>query len=79
MQIGNLNLYKNVSGTIELSGDRNSRYCGKCVIGGLTIPYTADTVEELEEAFHKAVDAHLSSSTLGQAKEMNREGKRKSF
>lgn len=79
MQIGNLNLYKNVSGTIELSGDRNSRYCGKCIIGGLTIIYTADTVEALEESFHKAVDAHLNSTTLTMAKEMSRDGKREPF
>lgn len=78
-QIGNLNLYKNVLGTIELSDERGSRYCGKCMVGGLTITYTADTVEALEESFHKAVDEHRSSSTLTRAKEANETKSRNLF
>ncbi len=74
MQIGTLNLYKGVLGTIELSDDdRGSRYSGQCMIDGLTITYAADTVEELEKAFHKAVDEHGNSSTLTKAKEMNQD------
>ena len=69
MQIGTLKLYKNVSGTIELNKDEGSRYGGQCVINGSTVNYVANTVEDLYEEFHKAVDKYLCDNPLDEAKE----------
>lgn len=73
MQIGTLKLYKNVSGTIELNKGEGSRYCGQCVIDGFIVNYVADTIEDLNEEFHKAVDKYLCNNPLDKAKEMSRE------
>lgn len=58
MQIGTLNLYRNIAGTIEL---KEGRYCGKCEINGNAVTYAADTIEDLQEEFHRVVDKYLYS------------------
>lgn len=62
MKIGTLKLYKGVAGTIELKDGEGSRYCGRCEINGNTVTYIADTVEDLNEEFHRAVDEYYNSS-----------------
>ena len=61
MQIGTLKLYKGISGTIEFQNGNGSRYYGKFVVNGSTINYAANTVGDLYEEFHKAVDNCLGS------------------
>ncbi|MBO5388566.1 MAG: hypothetical protein J6A59_10560 [Lachnospiraceae bacterium] len=56
MRIGTFKPYKDITGTIEID---NNTHRGKLIIDNGLVDYTADSLEELEVEFHKAVDDYL--------------------
>ena len=55
MLIGYFKPYKDLTGTISKTDDK---YHGRVLISKDHVNYVADTFEELEVEFHKAVDAY---------------------
>lgn len=56
MKIGKFNAYKGFVGTIEMT---DGEYHGRLLDISDFVNYIADSLEELEEEYHKAVDEYL--------------------
>ena len=58
MKVGTFKEYRGIEGTIEIS-KKNNNHRGKLIVHDEYIAYEADTLEELYEEFHRAVDDYL--------------------
>lgn len=58
MSIGKFKPYKNIVGTIEMEGEK--QFHGKLLDISGFVDYQADSLENLEEEFHRAVDDYLN-------------------
>lgn len=56
MEIGKFKAYKGFVGTIEMT---DGKHHGKLLDINGFVNYTADSLEELEEEYHKAVEDYL--------------------